>query len=63
MKRAIKQSQTKVELYNNISECILFVIIKGFDYNEVMKWNVCVFWEILGALSKYHKAKYGIKND
>jgi hypothetical protein len=49
-------------MYDNICDSILFVVACGFNYHDVMKWDVCVFFEVLNMISKKYKAEKGIKD-
>ncbi|MDD2263162.1 MAG: hypothetical protein PHC31_10435 [Clostridia bacterium] len=61
MKRAIHQSRSSKELYTNIENAIHYVVGYGYDYVNVLDWNVGVFFELLNQIGKVQKAKAGVK--
>ncbi len=63
MKRAIRQSRTQDEVYDNITKSILIMVALGYDYNQVLNWNVGAFFDILKEVEKIQKAKAGQLSD
>lgn len=61
MKRAIRQSRNKEETYDNISKSILVMVGLGYDYEQVLNWNVGAFFDIMQEVATIQKAKSGIK--
>lgn len=61
MKRAIRQSRSKDEIYENVCKSILIMVALGYDYNMVLDWNVGAFFDIMQETAKIQKAKAGIK--
>lgn len=61
MKRAIRQSRSKDEIYENVCKSILIMVALGYDYNMVLDWNVGAFFDIMQETAKVQKAKAGIK--
>lgn len=61
MKRAIRQSRSKDEIYNNIINSVLVMVALGYDYESVLNWNVGAFFDIMEEVCKIQKAKAGIK--
>lgn len=49
-------------MYDNVASSILFVLSFGYRYEDILKMDICVFWELLDMIGKKYKAEKGIKD-